>query len=116
MKYTKGYWRYKMAEKLAKRIADEPTPQQVYDAKKLVWRLCRLATDNERNCERDNDPAWMQNPRLAAKQERVEERWIEREKEISGLFAAYRCTVEWPGIYPSIRADEGYDIDIWEMW
>lgn len=114
MAFTKTYWRNKMAERLAKRIADEPSAAQIEEAKRLVWRLCRLANDNERNCERDNDERWQRFH--AAKLERIEERWIEREREINGLFGKYGCHIDWPGLYPSIVADEGYDIDYWEMY
>lgn len=113
---NKHQWRWKMAERLAKRVNDEPSIEEVRKANRLVWRLCRLANDNERNCERDNDERWMLNPRLCAKQEHIEERWCEREKEINELFAKYGCSIDWPGLYPSIKCTEGYDIDIWEMY
>lgn len=123
MAQTKRFWRWKMAERLAKRKRriegrndDEATYEEIEQANKLVWRLCRLANDNERNTERDNDSAWQETPRLKAKLERIEERWEEREKEINALFGKYRCHIDWPGLYPSIVADEGGDIDIWEMW
>lgn len=116
MRQTKTYWRWRMAERLAKRIYAEPTESQVDEANDLVWRLCRLANDNERNCERDNDERWMLNPYRRAKLERIEERWLEREKEINGLFAKYGCSIYWPGLYPSIKDAEGHDIDIWEMY
>lgn len=116
MARTKTSWRWQMAERLAKRVSDEPTHEEISEANHLVWRLCRLANDNERNCERDNDERWMTSPYLCKKQDRIEERWCEREREINGLFAKYRCSIEWPGLYPSIKADEGYDIDIWEMY
>lgn len=115
MAQGKRFWRWKMAERLAKRISDEPTDEQVGEAYRLVGRVCRLANDNERNCERDNDERW-QHGYLLKRLERIEERWEEREKEINALFGKYRCHIDWPGLYPSIVADEGGDIDIWEMW
>ncbi len=116
MTQGKRFWRRKMAERLAKRIADEPTEAQVSEAYRLVNRLCRLANDNERNTERDNDSAWHANKWRVAKLDRIEERWAEREKEIAALFRPYRCYIDWPGVYPCINADEGGTIDIWEMW
>ena len=116
MAKTKTEWRWEMAMRLAKRMYENPSDFDLEVANHLVWRLCRLANDNVRNCERDNDPRWMENPRMAAKQERIEERWCEREREIDALFAEFGCSLVWPGLYPSIRADEGYDIDIWEMY
>ena len=114
MAMSKTYWRRKMAERLAARLDGGMTVANVDEAERLVWRLCRLANDNARNCERDNDPR-MQNASFARRQERVEERWIEREKEIAGLFGKYGCRIDWPGCYPSITADEGFTLDIWEM-
>lgn len=112
----KRFWRRRMAERLAKRIADEPTEGQVDEAYRLVNRICRLANDNERNCERDNDSAWQEVAWRKRKLDRIEERWAEREREIAGLFRPYRCYIDWPGAYPCINADEGGTIDIWEMW
>lgn len=110
----KRYWRRIMANRLCKRVFDKPTEQQVDAAYVLVNRLCRLANDNERNCERDNDPRWQLYH--AAKLERIENRWIEREREIAEQFKLYRCRIEWPGLYPSICTDDSGDIDIWEMY
>ena len=123
MAQSKRFWRWKMAERLAKRKRqiegrndDESTYEEIEDANRLVWRLCRLANDNMRNAERDNDSAWQETPRLKAKLDRIEERWAEREREIAALFKPYGCYIDWPGIYPCINADEGGTIDIWEMW
>lgn len=115
MKKNKTEWRWEMAKRLARRINNEPTTAEIEEANRLVWRLCRLANDNARNCERSNSER-MQFKWFAAKQEHIEERWCEREEEIRALFEKYGCSVYWPGLYPSIRASEGYDIDIWEMY
>lgn len=116
MAQGKRFWRRKMAERLARRIADEPTDEQVDEAYTLVNRLCRLASDNERNTERDNDARWWQGDRFQRMHERNSARWAEREKEIRALFGKYGCHIDWPGVYPCINADEGGTIDIWEMW
>ena len=131
MAHTKRYWRWKMAERLATRKrrmegrnADEATYEEIEEANNLVWRLCRLANDNERNAERDNDSTWQETPRLKAKLDRIEERWIEREREISSLFESeYGCKVDWPGCYPTVYAinDERFGpdagmLDICEMY
>ena len=119
----KRFWRRRMAERLAKRKRriegrndDEATYEEIEEAYRLVNRICRLANDNERNTERDNDSYRHANKWRAAKLDRIEERWVEREKEIAELFKPYGCYIDWPGIYPSINADEGGTIDIWEMW
>ena len=123
MAQGKRFWRWKMAERLAKRKRriegrndDEASYEEIEEAYTLVNRLCRLANDNERNCERDNDSAWQEVEWRRRKLDRIEERWVEREKEIVVLFGPYGCSIDWPGLYPSIVADEGGDIDIWEMW
>ena len=122
MAQTKRFWRWKMAERLAQRKrriegrnADEATYEEVEEANRLVWRLCRLANDNARNIERANDPR-MEREWFAKKVDRIEERWAEREREIAALFVPYGCYIDWPGAYPCINADEGGEIDIWEMW
>lgn len=115
-KYTKSEWRWRMAEVLAKRIKDDPSLAEIEEANKLVWRLCRLANDNALYAERDNDERWYYTPKLARKLERLEERWIEREREISALFGKYRCRIEWTCCYPTIYADEGGSIDYCEMY
>ena len=76
MARTKTSWRWQMAERLAKRMSDEPTIEEIEEANHVVWRLCRLANDNERNCERDNDERWMLNPRTLVREGKGNQRAV----------------------------------------
>lgn len=90
------------AERLAERIYDNPTEQQIDEAYHLINRLACLAHDNERRSERDNDATYWQGDWRQREHERFTDRWMERAEEIEGLFAKYKCKVEWPGIYPTV--------------
>lgn len=98
----KRYMRWVSARILAERIYEDPTGQQLDDAYHLINRLARLAHDNETRCERDNDERFWRGDRLQKAHERFSDRWCERADEIEGLFAKYKCKVEWPGIYPTV--------------
>ena len=90
------------AEMLAERVYEHPSVEQVDEAYHLINRLAKLAHDNETNTVRDNDERFWRGDRLQLMHERNTDRWMERAKEINGLFAKYGCKVTWPGIYPTV--------------
>ena len=98
--------RYTEVKRLALYHSDDPTETDLREASRLMNSLYRLVGLSERNCIFANRESTC-NSKWLAKDEEREERWRKRLdsefKSFSGLH------LMWPGLYPKIVSDEGYE-------